>query len=247
MSRGAQWEVQVCQQWFFADALSIGLLHLLLPSHWVIANAPSHSSDRAAVVGAHLHAGEALSAELCAPVVENVLQQARYLKDMGATVIVVTEGPKYVGKVAIDEARLVKLLEAFAQENHKGALTVPDCLVVGIKLALEAEGILFLDPPCEADAQLAALQVCLLCECRLLSPPVHARETGAGRGQVHSQHLRRLGLHDLSWLHEHHLSHEARVQEGARASVWAAGGAWGDFLGSNDRSDLGGGSSEDCA
>ena len=73
--------------------------------------------------------------------------------------VVVFEGPSYPAKASVDDARRAQREKAHHSRDYRKAGAVPDCIVRIIIKELEKEGIRWIIPPAEADAQLAYLQV----------------------------------------------------------------------------------------
>lgn len=131
-----------------------GFLHELLSSHF-------RSQQRAVALSSHLCVEAPLSSDFLYEYVDNFVKSMQLLNTcFTGGFIVVFEGPSYIAKQAVTEARRLHLHETFqdASKSHK-ALSVPDCAVKLCLERLDELGISWLIPPAEADAQMAFLQV----------------------------------------------------------------------------------------
>ncbi len=132
-----------------------GFLHELVAGHF-------RSDARAASLSHHLHAGSTLDASAVDCLVANFVGEMKWFVNLaGGTdrFVVVFEGPSYPAKASVDDARRAQREKAHHSRDYRKAGAVPDCIVRIIIKELEKEGIRWIIPPAEADAQLAYLQV----------------------------------------------------------------------------------------
>lgn len=131
-----------------------GFLHEIVAHHYQTA------TERALTLSAHLWNGDTMALSDIAFAVENFTKEMMWLNIFFENkFVVVFEGPSYEAKAAVTQARRSTLLQAYNDHEYRKSLTIPDCLVRMAIASLQKSGVKTLVPPCEADSQLAFMQV----------------------------------------------------------------------------------------